>query len=250
MSSRIPITTIVGLAASALAIALWVIEQLTGWLVFELITIPVKLTLLVTPLFFLSDLSTFLQGRPKLAIGLGLTLVLITITAMFAFLPWRDGFAHRFNNAVYRWYSFDNNPRIAAEGDFEQWKRNWSRRVPHKTEAALVCGYYGLLIFTAAAFRPKRPSGAVVAALGYLLLLLVPFGTGLVVLDYDTFFQGIIFDSIAMDLFPLLFWHAADYSIFLYGFMLLFFGVCTAFISLCPAVKSAPVLAANEILSA
>ncbi len=250
MSSRIPITAIIGLAASALAIVLWVTEQLTGWLLFEIIAIPVKLALLATPLFFLSDLSQFLHGRPKLAIGLGLTLVAVTIAGVFAFLPWRDGFAHKFNNDVYRWYSFDKNPRIAAEGDFEKWKNDWNRYVPHKTEAALVCGYYGLLIFMAAAFRLTRPAGAIVAAFGYLLLLLVPFGTGLIVLDYDTFFQGIIFDSIAMDLFPVLFWHAADYSIFFYGFMLIFFGICTTFINLWPAVKPAPVLAANEILPA
>lgn len=250
MFSRIPISAKIGLAASALAIALWVIEQLTGWLSFEILAIPVKLALLATPLFFLTDLSAFLHGRPKLAIGLGLTLVIVTIAGMFAFLPWRDGFAHKFNNAVYRWYSFDKNPRIAAEGDFEKWKSDWNRHVPHKIEAALVCVYYSLLIFAAAAFRLKRPAGAAVVALGYLLLLLVPFTTGLVVLDYDTFFQGIIFDSIAMDLFPVGFWYAADYSIFLYGFMLIFFGICTAFINSWPTAKSEPALAGNEILSA
>ena len=58
---------------------------------------------------------------------------------------------------------------------------------------------------------------------------LAPLFTGLILWDYDTFLKGIAFDSISMDLFPIYFWHAGDYSIFLYAFMFIFFGVTGAF---------------------
>jgi hypothetical protein len=50
-------------------------SECTGQMAFEFMTIPFKLVLLASPLFFLSDLSAFLHRRPRLAIGLGLSLV-------------------------------------------------------------------------------------------------------------------------------------------------------------------------------
>src|SRR5262245_60697668 len=104
MRTPIPVAGVVGLVASAAAIGLWTAEQLSGQMAFELLAIPFKLAILAAPLFFLSDLSAFLQGRPRVAVGLGLLLVATTVCAMWVYLPWRSVFAEHFNNAVYRWY--------------------------------------------------------------------------------------------------------------------------------------------------
>jgi hypothetical protein len=226
MRTPVPIAGIIGLAASVAAIGLWTIEQLSGQMAVELLTIPVKVVVLAAPLFFLSDLSAFLHGRPRVAIGLALALVALTVCAMAAYLPWRSSFAEHFNNGVYRWYYLGMPTR---EGDFPDWEAVWSRRIPHMIEAALVFVYYAALITACTVWRLRRVGGAVIGVLGYLLLFFVPIFTGLILWDYDTFLKGIAFDSISMDLFPVYFWHAGDYSIFLYAFMLIFFGVSAAF---------------------
>jgi hypothetical protein len=235
MRTPIPIAGVVGLAASALAIGLWTAEQLTGQMAFEFLTMPFKLAVLVAPLFFLSDLSVFLHQRPRVAVGLGVAVVAATLCAMLAYLPWRETFTHHFSNAIYRWYYADMpSHHPGYYGDFADWQARWARHVPHAIEAALVFAYYGLVITACTLWRLRRVSGAVIAVIGYLLLLLVPMITGLIVWDYDTFLRGIAFDSISMDLFPVYFWHAGDYSIFLYVFMLIFFGVTAAFIYVRP----------------
>ena len=94
----------------------------------------------------------------------------------------------------------------------------------------MVFVYYCILITACTFWRLRRGSGAAIAVVGYLLLFLVPMFTGLIVWDYDTFLMGIAFDSISMDLFPVYIWHAGDYSIFLYAFMFIFFGVSGAFV--------------------
>ncbi len=235
MLTRIPVAGVIGLAASAAAVGLWIVEQVTGRLAFELLTIPFKVVLLASPLFFLSDLSAFLHRRPRLAMGLGLSLVVATLCAMLAYLPWREAFTHHFSNAVYRWY-YSNMPSEfpGYYGDFADWQARWAHHVPHAIEAGLVFAYYGGIIAACTFWRLRRWTGAVIAVVGYLLLFLVPIFTGLIVWDYDTFLMGIAFDSISMDLFPVFFWHAGDYSIFLYAFMLIFFGVTTAFFYLTP----------------
>ena len=226
MRTPIPMAGIVGLAASALAISLWTAEQLTGQMAFEFLTIPFKLAVLAAPLFFLSDLSAFLHQRPRVAVGVCFALVAVTLGAMLAYLPWRSSFAEHFNNGVYRWYY---EGMLRPEGDFPDWERVWARRIPHMIEAGLVLVYYVALVMTCTVWRLRRVGGAVAAVVGYLLLFLVPIFTGLILWDYDTFLKGIAFDSISMDLFPVYFWHAGDHSIFLYAFMLIFFGVSTAF---------------------
>lgn len=230
MRTRIPIAGAVGLAASAVAVGLWIAEQLTGQMAFEFLTIPFKLVLLAAPLFFLSDLSAFLHRRRQLAVGLGLTLVAATLCAMLAYLPWREAFTRHFSNAVYRWYYADMpSQHPGYYGDFADWQARWARHVPHAIEAGLVFAYYGIIITASTFWRLRRATGAVIAVVGYLLLFLVPMFTDLIAWDYDTFLMGIAFDSISMDLFPVYFWHAGDYSIFLYAFMLIFFGVTAAF---------------------
>ncbi len=230
MRTPVPISGIIGLAASAAAIGLWMTEQLSGQMAFEFLTIPFKLALLAAPLFFLSDLSAFLHQRPRVAVGLGLTLVAVTLCAMLAYLPWREAFTHHFSNAVYRWYYSDMpSQHPGYYGDFADWQARWVHHVPHAIEAALVFAYYGIVITACTLWRLGRASGAVIGVVGYLLLFLVPMFTGLIAWDYDTFLMGIAFDSISMDLFPIYFWHAGDYSIFLYAFMLIFFGVTVAF---------------------
>jgi hypothetical protein len=226
MRTPVPIAGVVGLTASAVAIGLWAAEQLTGQIAFEFLTIPFKLAVLTAPLFFLSDLSVFLHRRPRVAVVLGVALVAATLCAMFVYLPWRPSFAQHFNNAVYRWY-YEGMP--AKEGDFADWQTGWVRHVPHTIEAGLVIVYYLATISACTVWRLRRVGGAVVAVLGYVLLFLVPMFTGLILWDYDTFLKGIAFDSISMDLFPVYFWHAGDYSIFLYAFMLIFFAVSSAF---------------------
>src|SRR5438477_12871320 len=64
MRKAVPIAGTIGFAASAMAVVLWTFEQITGRLFFEFLTIPFKLVLLATPLFFVSDLSSFLHRRP------------------------------------------------------------------------------------------------------------------------------------------------------------------------------------------
>jgi len=149
---------------------------------------------------------------------------------MLAYLPWREAFTHHFSNDVYRWY-YSNMPsqHTGYYGDFADWQKRWTHHVPHAIETCLVLVYYGIIITACTLWRLRRVSGAVIGVLGYLLLWLVPMFTGLIAWDYDTFLMGIAFDSISMDLFPVYFWHAGDYSIFLYAFMLIFFGVSGAF---------------------
>jgi hypothetical protein len=230
VSARLPISARVGLIASVGAIGFWIVEQLTGLVAFEFLTIPFKLVLLATPLFLLSDLSSLLRGRPQLTIGLGVVLGSMTLGAMLAYLPWRDTFAHHFNNDVYRWYYGDTNPKsFGAESEFTAWQKSWAHHVPHRIEATLLVAYYGLLLTACSAFRLNRVGSAIVAVIGYAALFIVPLATGLIVWDYDTFLRGIAFDSISMDLVPVGIWFAGDYSIFLYTFMFIFFGVCSMF---------------------
>jgi hypothetical protein len=243
MRKLLSLTGFIGLAASFVAIALWTAEQLSGQMLFELLTIPFKLILLAAPLFFLSDLSAFLYRRPRVAMALGFTLVAVTLCAMLAYLPWREAFTHHFSNSVYKWYYSDmpsQHPGIY--GDFAAWQKQWARHIPHAIEAGLVLVYYTIIIAACTLWRLNRVRGAIIAIAGYLLLFLVPIFTGLIVWDYDTFLKGIAFDSISMDLFPVFFWHAGDYSIFLYAFMFIFFGVTATFIYLKPRV------AANQML--
>jgi hypothetical protein len=240
MHTPIPIAGVIGLIASAAGVGLWTAEQLTGQMAFEFLTIPFKLAVLVAPLFFLSHLSALLHLRPRVAVGLGLALVAATLCAMLAYLPWREAFTHHFSNAVYRWYYSDMpSEHPGYYGDFADWQARWARRVPHAIEAGLVVVYYGILISACTLWRLRRVGGAVTAVLGYLLLFLVPLFTGLIDWDYDTFLMGIAFDSISMDLFPVYFWHAGDYSIFLYVFMFIFFGISAAFFYVMPR-KAAP----------
>jgi hypothetical protein len=231
------LTGFIGLAASLVAIGLWTAEQLSGWLAFELLTIPFKLILLAAPLFFLSDLSAFLYWRPRVAIALGFTLVAVTLCAMLAYLPWRETFTHHFSNSSYRWY-YSNMPSQypGLYGDFGEWQKQWAQHIPHAIEAGLVFVYYSIIIAACTLWRLRRVSGAIIAIVGYLLLFLVPTFTGLIIWDYDIFLKGIAFDSISMDLFPAFFWHAGDYSIFLYAFMFIFFSVTATFTYLRPRV--------------
>lgn len=235
MPTRIPVTGICGLTASALAIVLWAAEQLTGLWVFEVLAIPAKLTLLAAPFLFLPDLSAFLHGRPRVALSLGGALVAVTLVAMLAYLPWREAFTEHFSNAAYRWY-FDGMPQKfhGHYGDFAEWQRRWTRRVPHAIEVGLVVSYFGSIVTACTLRRLGQASGAAIATLGYALLLLVPMFTGLIAWDYDIFLMGIVFDSISMNLSPMLFWYAGDSSIFLYAFMLIFFGVSGAFFEIAP----------------
>jgi hypothetical protein len=204
-------------------------------LAFEFLTIPAKLALLIAPLLFLPDLSSFLHGRPRAAVGLGVALVTTTVVAMLAYLPWRQAFTEHFSNAVYRWY-FDGMPEKhhGYYGDFADWQRRWAMRVPHAIEAGILLAHYGIIITACTLRRLGRVGGAVNATVGYGLLFLVPMLTGLIEWDYDTFLMGIAFDSISMDLFPICLWHAGDYSIFLYAFMLIFFGVSGVFFHVRP----------------
>jgi hypothetical protein len=233
MDRRIPITSIVGLVASALAVSLWTLEQLSWWMgfealltIFETITIPVKLVLLLAPLLFLSDLSAFLYRRPKLALRTGLTLVSVTLAAISLYLPWRSAFAIQFSSDGYRWYHVASR---MSSPDFIQWKTAWTYYLPHMIEVGIVLVYYTAIIGTCSILRLNRAGGALLAFMGYLLLHFIPLVTGLILWDYDTFLKGIVFDSISMDLTPFIVWYAGDYSIFLYVFMLIFFGVTIGF---------------------
>ena len=229
-NSKFPISGYVGLAASTLAIVLWVAEHLLEKTELYVLAVFLKLILLGAPLLFLRHLSAFLHERRLIALGLGLSLVAASVGAMLAYLPWREAFAERFSNSVYRWY-FDGMPQKFSGyyGDFAAWQDRWARAVPHTIEIGLLLVYYGSLITLCTLRQLGRLSAAWVAILGYLMLFLVPMLTGLIAWDYDTFLMGIAFDSISMDLFPLFFWQAGDHSIFLYAFLFIFFVITAVF---------------------
>jgi hypothetical protein len=194
-------------------------------LFFEVLTIPVKLVLVAAPLFFLPKLSAFLHQRHRVAIGLYVSLVALTLCAILAYLPLRPLFTDHFSSEVYRWYSVD----MPASGkDFLKWKVAWAKYIPHMIEASLLFLYYAVLIAACSIWRLRAISGMVVAMVCYLMLILVPLFTDLIEWNYDVFLKGIVFDSISMALFPL-FWFAGDYSIFFYGFMFIYFSVCSVF---------------------
>lgn len=228
MITRFPIAGIIGLVSAVGATGFWIAEQLSGQMLFEVITIPFKLALLAALLFFLSDLSRFLHGRPSLAVGMALTLIVITTCAALAYLPWRESFARHFNNDGYKWFYVGMAPSPFYPG-FDEWRRGWNRSIPHLIELGLTIFYYGGLIAACSFRRFGRVGGFLVGMGAYAVLLIIPMITGLIVWDYDTFLCGIVFDSISMDLFPPCFWYAGDFSIFLYVFMLIFYGVCAVF---------------------
>lgn len=229
MSRRIPTTIIIGLVASAIAVSFWTIEQLTGLLIFEIFTIPVKIAVLVAPFFCLSDLSNLLYRRPKLALRLGITLIIVTLGTMLLYLPWRSAFVTHFSSDWYRWYH--EGTRVQSIAFFE-WKKEWEHHIPHMIETGIVLVYYTTVISACCIWRLCRVGGAIVAFVGYLMLYYIPIFTGLIVWDFDTFLEGIAFDSISMDLTPLVWWFALDTSIFLYMFMLIFFGVIVGFFNI------------------
>lgn len=229
MRNSVPTAGLVGLIAAAAAAGLWSAEHLTGQAVFAYLAIPVKVVLFAAPLFFLSDLSGLLHGRPRLAAWLALTLIVATIGSMLAYLPWREAFARRFGNSQYRWYYEGMPSAYPGSHPFSEWQRSWEQRLPHQIEFGLVMVYYVLLISVCTALRLGRMSGAAVAVAGYVLLFLVPLLTGLVLWDYDIFLRGIALDSISMDLTPVIGWLPQDNSIFFYTFMLIFFCICAGF---------------------
>jgi hypothetical protein len=229
MRTKVPATAIVGLAASVLAIILWAAEQLTDSFIFEMLTMQVKVVVIAMPLFFLSDLSGFLNRRPRVALGLGGLLIAATLGAMLAYLPWRSVFAGHFNNDTYRWY-YEGMPVPASVSGFGDWQKGWSHGLPQMIEAGIVLVYYTVLIAGCTLFRLGRFGGAAVGLCGYGLLVVLPTATDLIRWEYDIFLRGIALDSISLDLTPLLFWYAKDFSIFLYAFMLIFFAVSAAFI--------------------
>jgi hypothetical protein len=228
--SRVPKTGRIGLAASAVAILLWIFEQLSDdpfATVFAFSTVPFKLTLFASFLFFIPDLSRFLWGRFRLASMLAGTLVVVTWLAMLAYLPLRQTFVETFDSPNYHWY---HDGMAVPHGDFPQWKADWNRGRPHVIEGAMVLAFYGALMMVCAYRRWRLVGGAIPITLGaYLFLELTPLYYGLIVWDYDEFLKGIVFDSISLDLHPLVFWYPADFSIFLYAFAFIFFGLTSTF---------------------
>ena len=225
---RVPKSGIIGLAASTGAISLWVIEQWSGQMLFEFLTIPFKVTLLAAPLFLMSDLSALLHRRPRFAAIIAIALIVITLCAIAAYLPWRYTFVSHFSNDVYRWYFNGMRERFGGlAADVAEWEQMWDRGVPHMKEAALLITYYIGLIAACTFWRLGRAGGAALALAGYGFLFVAPIFSGLVLWDYDTFLKGIVFDSISLDLTPYAFWFAGDYSLFLYIFLFIFFAVCT-----------------------
>jgi len=226
----------VGLGVSVAAVVLWVLEQTTPWWeVFEILTLPVKVALLVMPLWLLADLSGLLYRRPLVALGLGVSLIGATLLAAGAFLPWRSAYARHFNNdAVKQYYPEmpSEQTNMVKTDDYPAWLARWERKKPHAVEAGLLAAYYVLVLTPCAVFRLRWWSGAVVGLAGYGLLYLAPDRTGLIDWDYDVFLKGVVFDCISLDVSPIGFWFAGDHSIFFYGFMLIFFAgsaVCFAF---------------------
>ncbi len=228
--TRLPRSGLIGLIASAAAIVLWVLEQLSGFMLFELLTIPFKVILLAAPLLFLPELSARLHRRPQLAFVLYLVLVAVTLLAILSYLPWRQTFTAHFGNDAYRWYHEGSTVPEFLNSDLAKWQVDWTHHLPHKLEAGLLLFYYALLIGACTLLRLSKVSGAGVAILAYGVLFLVPNFIGLVLWDYDVFLKGIAFDSISLDLNPLYFWFAGDHSIFLYVLMLIFFAVTALFI--------------------
>ncbi len=227
--TRLPRSGLIGIAASAIAITLWTIEQLSGLLFFELLTIPFKVALLAATFLFLPHLSARLHQQPRLAFKLYLALMVLTLLAIIAYLPWRPAFTAHFGNGAYRWYHAGSTVPEFLNADFAAWQTGWTQHLPHKLELGLLLFCYGFLLTACTLWRLRKVSGAIVAALFYAILLLAPIFTGLILWDYDVFLKGIIFDSISFDLVPFSFWFAGDHSIFLYVFLFIFFGTTARF---------------------
>ncbi len=228
MNQRLPKTVLLGLCAAIGATILWAAEQTTGSLVFEDLTVPVKLVLLVTFPLFLPDLSSLLHARRRVALSFALTSVFVTTAAAAVYLPWRDQFGHQFSNDVYKWYYTTSSANhLSYPPDFDAWLAGWQAYRPHLLEFGILVGFYAIIASGCYYFHFRRLGGFVLAAIAYVYLLFVPIATGLIQWSYDTFLRGIAFDSISFDMHPFGIWCARDYSIFLYVFLLVFFGAGT-----------------------
>jgi hypothetical protein len=230
---QIPKSGRIGLLASGTAILLWALEHLSEpdgiGMVFAFSTAPFKLAIFVASLFFVSDLSRFLAGHFRLAMTIAVTLIAITWAAMLAYLPFRQSFVQIFDADQYHWY--DDKMAVSHE-DLQKWKTDWSQKKPHLIEASMVAVFYGTLMMVCAFRRWRVFGGSIAIAVGaYLFLELTPLYFALLVWDYDEFLKGIVFDSISLDISPLLFWWPCDFSIFLYVFSFIFFSVTAAFIA-------------------
>lgn len=228
MNQRLPKTVLLGLCAAIGATILWAAEQTTGSLVFEDLTVPVKFVLLVTFPLFLPDLSCLLHARRRVALSFALTSVFVTTAAAAVYLPWRDQFGHQFSNDLYKWYYTTSSANhLSYPPDFDAWLAGWQAYRPHLLEFGILVGFYAIIASGCYYFHFRRLGGFVLAAIAYVYLLFVPIATGLIQWSYDTFLRGIAFDSISFDMHPFGIWCARDYSIFLYVFLLVFFGAGT-----------------------
>jgi hypothetical protein len=187
---------------------------------FAFSTVPFKLSLFAASVFAIPHLSRLLHRRFRLACTFGAALTLFTWLAILAYLPFRQTFVEIFDADQYHWY---HERTLVPHGDLAEWKDAWNHKRQHTIEAALVLVFYGLLITAIASRRWKLPGSLAVAAAGWSFLEFVPLGLGLVVWDYDIFLKGIVFDSISVDISPIVFWYPSDFSIFLYTFSLIFF---------------------------
>lgn len=198
----------------------------------ELLTIPAKLLLLAVFPLFLSDLSRLLHHRYAVAAAFFVVAIGATVAAAMMYLPWRDAFCARFSNDVYRWYHSGSRPlgglHVPPE-DFRMWIAQWQRFRPHLMEFGILLGFYAMIVGACTLRKLTRDVGIVVDLIAYVYLFSVPLALGIVILDYDFFLKGIAFDSISLDFFPISFWKAWDFSIFLYAFMLIFFLVSAFF---------------------
>lgn len=238
---RYPNTLLLGVGAAAGATVLWIIEQLTDSMIFEILTIPVKLLLLAVFPLFLSDLSRLLHGRYAVALCFLVIAVGVTVAAAVMYLPWRDAFCARYGNDVYRWYYAGSRPSGGLHippGDLSIWIAKWQSFGPHLIEFGILLGFYAIIIGGCTSMQLRRPAGLVLGLIAYAYLLVVPLSFGIVVLDYDFFLKGIAFDSISLDFFPISFWKGWDFSVFLYAFMLIFFLVSAFFFYVRPQPKT------------
>src|SRR5690348_1494926 len=93
-----------GLGATVAAIVLWILEQTTEWIPFELLAIPAKLLLLGAFPFCLPTLSAALYRQPRRAALFAGFAIGVTAAAVALYLPWRDAFCRHFDDDVFHWY--------------------------------------------------------------------------------------------------------------------------------------------------
>lgn len=135
---------------------------------------------------------------------------MLTILIMIPLTIWREPIAVQLANDAVRPYPF-NNPWEYGFVGWSEWKARWNIGLIHAIELA----YVAIMAAVAIAFVPyaRLVPGmgllwfyAILAAtIQYIVTIVYPLITGLVVLDYDIFLGGTFVDSLSLQAMAIIF---------------------------------------------